>query len=134
MTVLKFLFLIVLASTLYFVLNMDDDKAVFEVDNLIENHSVEVSEKISDNRLPDYDPRKRVKNTVAIVQNNVTQYDSNYIDEVIQNSEHELQVIQKKYSQVFNDPNAKKELEEQAKMIGIEYKKALLVKLRNGEL
>lgn len=130
MTVIKFLFLIVLASALYFVLN----KAVLEEDSLIENQSVEVSQKGSIVRLPNYDPRKRFKKTVAPEQDVVVQSDLGNIDEVIQDSEDELQAIQKKYSQVLNDPIAKKELEDQAKMVGDEYKKALLVKLKNGEL
>jgi hypothetical protein len=113
---------------------MDDGRTALDKENLIKVADVEVSRQISDIRRPDYDPRKRQKNKATSEQYVVIQSDSNNVDEIIQNSKDELQVIQKKYSQVLDDPIAKKKLEDQAKIVGVEYKKALLVKLKNGEL
>ena len=38
------------------------------------------------------------------------------------------------YDQVLSDPDARKAIEQQAKLIGEKYKKAILTKMRKGEL
>ncbi len=134
MTVLKYLFLVILVSALYFVLNINNSNVVLDDGSLKKNNDIEVNKKNIIKRLPDYDPRKKIKPIVAPEQYAVIQNGNENIEEVLQNSEKELQAIQKKFSQVLDDPLAKKDLENQAKKVGIEYKKALLVKLKNGEL
>jgi cell division septal protein FtsQ len=83
--------------------------------------------------LPDYDLREKKGNTVVtqVINESLSGVD---VDIMLEKSEAALQALVVDYDQVLSDPEAKKMIEQQASEVGKEHKKAVLAKLRNGEL
>ena len=80
--------------------------------------------------LPDYNPQGKEVSAPVVIKE-IERFDVNAI---LAQSEFELQTMISEYDQALSDPEARKIIERDVKQAGDEYKKALLVKLKRGEL
>ena len=134
MGILKVVLSIILAFSLYFLIASDPPEVLSDGDSLDEAVNNELIQQERNRNLPDYDPRKRVQKSTVLKRESVESDNLEQPDTVIQRSESKLMEIQQEYSQVLDDPVAKKKLETEAKAVGAEFKKAILIKLQKGEL
>ncbi|WDE04114.1 hypothetical protein SG34_022565 [Thalassomonas viridans] len=85
------------------------------------------------NTLPDFDQRKLAK--VREAAKELVAVDASFnADEVLAQSEQQLDVIIQEYNQVLDDPGARKALEQRMKEAAQAYKKAVLAKVNKGEI
>ncbi len=82
--------------------------------------------------LPDYDQRK--KQVIALIEMPQELEDNFNADDVLEQSEQALKVMIDDYNQALDNPEERKEIERQVKKSGEQYKKALLVKLKKGDI
>jgi hypothetical protein len=136
MNVFKVFLVMIIIGILYFTLVEDVEKVTDGLsqgsDQVYDN--MDVTPQVDKIKLPDYDPRKRPKKLIPKETNVVNNDDNFNADEVIEKANVELVEIQEKYTQVLDDPIARKKLEAEAKQVGIDYKKAILEKMSKGEL
>jgi len=83
--------------------------------------------------LPDFDRRKAVQAAKPKPEQAPVDADFN-ADEVLAQSQQQLDVIIEEYNQVLGDPEARKVLEQRMQETAQQYKKAILAKVRKGEI
>ncbi|WDE13109.1 hypothetical protein [Thalassomonas haliotis] len=86
--------------------------------------------------LPDFDQRKVTHAAKSAEQaSEALPVDADFnADEVLVSAGQQLDVIINEYNQVLDDPKARKALEQRMQQTAVAYKKAILAKVRKGEI
>jgi hypothetical protein len=127
--ILKFIapFLLICGVVYYLWLNPTLDEITKD-----ESNTSDLSEVVQTlaEYLPDYDLQGK-EVSVPIDIKEVERFD---VNATLAQSEFKLQTMISSYDQALSDPEARKIIERNVKEAGKEYKKAILTKMRNGNL